>query len=107
MAFNFFYNRLTFGCRSSPALFDKLSQALCWIATHKYRIDNILHLLDDFLTIDKPDSIGERTMALLLHMFHRLNIPLAQHKTQGPTTMLEYLGIVLDTDKMEARLPRE
>ena len=100
------YVRLVFGCRSSPKIFDTLSQALCWIATNNYGIETIFHLLDDFLTVDKPDDcIGERTMALLTMIFGRLHIPLALHKCIGPTVCLEYLGIILDSSKMEARLP--
>lgn len=50
-------------------IFDTLSQTICWIAKHNYDIDVILilHLLDDFLTIDPPSECGERTMALLTH----------------------------------------
>ena len=44
----YFYCRLAFGSRSSPKLFDYLSQAVCWIAHHKYGIECIFHLLDDF-----------------------------------------------------------
>lgn len=42
-------------------------------------------------------------------IFHRLRLPLSEKKTIGPTCELEYLGIILDTDKMQARLhvPRE
>lgn len=47
----YFFNRLVFGCRSSPKIFDTLSQAICWIAKNNYHIENILHLLDDFLVI--------------------------------------------------------
>ncbi|VDI11363.1 Hypothetical predicted protein [Mytilus galloprovincialis] len=60
----YFYVRLTFGCRSSPKIFDHLSQALCHIAENNYKVNSILHLLDDFLTIDPPDADGERTMAI-------------------------------------------
>ena len=28
----YFFNKLVFGCRSSPKIFDTLSQAICWIA---------------------------------------------------------------------------
>lgn len=98
--------RLVFGCRSSPRIFDSLSQAICWIAHNNYGVETIFHLLDDFLTVDKPDiCIGERTMAVLSLLFGRLRIPLAKHKCVGPTVCLEYLGIVLDSSKMEARLP--
>ena len=102
------YVRLVFGCRSSPKIFDNLSQAVCWIATANYGIDTIFHLLDDFLTVDPPDGCsGERTMSLLTLLFGRLNIPLALHKCIGPTVCLEYLGIILDSSKMEADLPSD
>ncbi|VDI78563.1 Hypothetical predicted protein, partial [Mytilus galloprovincialis] len=53
------------------------------------------------------DTSGDRTMALITLIFNRLNIPLSKKKTVGPHTTLEYLGIILDTDKMEARLPQD
>ena len=105
----FYYNyvRLPFGCRSSPKLFDMLSSAICWISEHNYNINVIFHLLDDFLTIDKPDACGERTMALLSLIFNKLNVPLSAKKTVGPTCELEYLGVILDTVNMQARLPED
>lgn len=87
--------RLPSGSRSSPKIFDHLSQAICWIAKNNKGIQNILHLLDDFLTIDQPNMIGERTMALLCTIFKRLNIPISMKKTVGPTTSLEYMYPVL------------
>jgi len=44
----YFYQRLDFGCRSSPVLFDHLSKTICWIMQHNYGIEHVLHLLDDF-----------------------------------------------------------
>lgn len=101
----FFYTRLVFGSRSSCKIFDTLSQAVVWIAKHRYGIRHILHLLDDFLVVDSPESIPERSMAVLCLIFNRLAIPLAKHKSVGPVHQLEYLGIILDSVKMEARLP--
>ncbi|XP_021339760.1 uncharacterized protein LOC110440977 [Mizuhopecten yessoensis] len=103
----YFYNKLAFGCRSSPKIFDTLSQAVCWIAENCYGVEHILHLLDDFITFEHPDKCGERNMALLHHIFNRLGIPMAKHKTSGPNTVMEYLGIVLDSENMEARLPED
>jgi hypothetical protein len=68
-------------------------------AQNNYNISVIFHLLDDFLTINKPDECGERTMALLSLIFNKLNIPLSPKKTIGPVCELEYLGIILDTIK--------
>ena len=100
------YVRLVFGCRSSPRIFDSLSQAISWIASHKYGIEIIFHLLDDFLTVNEPDLCkGLRTKALLTYIFGLLAIPLSLHKCIGPSSCLEYLGIILDSENMEARLP--
>ena len=46
-------------------------------------------------------------MSTLINIFKKLNIPLSSKKTVGPITCLEYLGIILDTTLMEARLPQE
>ncbi|XP_071169413.1 uncharacterized protein [Mytilus edulis] len=103
----YFFKRLVFGCRSSPKIFDTLSTAICWIAQNKYGIKNILHLRDDFLVIEPQEVNAQATMTRLLNMFKELGIPLSAKKTEGPCVVLEYLGITLDTSKMEARLPRE
>ena len=99
--------RLAFGCRSSPKIFDTLAQAVCWIAINKYDVECILHLLDDFLTIDKPDSEGRLTFTSMLHIFNSLGIPLSENKLEGPCTCLEYLGVILDSEKMLCLLPRD
>ncbi|XP_033763092.1 uncharacterized protein LOC117344458 isoform X1 [Pecten maximus] len=99
------YVRLPFGSRSSPKIFDQLSQAIVWIAVNNYGISNMLHLLDDFLTVDDPSHDSDRTMALITMIFNKLQIPLSKKKTIGPTCIIEYLGIILDSNKMEARLP--
>ncbi|CAG2235998.1 unnamed protein product [Mytilus edulis] len=88
-----------------PVCSTLLSTSVCWIAQNNYDIKVIFHLLDDFLTVDKPSDCGERTMALLSLIFNKLNIPLSSKKTVGPVCELEYLGIILDTINMQARLP--
>ena len=97
--------RLAFGCRSSPKIFDSLARAVCWIATNNYNIRCILHLLDDFLTIDMPNASGENTYSTMIYIFNSLCIPLSEKKLEGPCTCLEYLGVILDSDKMQCRLP--
>ena len=70
--------RLAFGCRSSHKIFDSLAQAVCWIAANKYGVHYILHLLDDFLTIDKPNSNPDITFNTMLFIFNALGIPLSE-----------------------------
>lgn len=103
----YFFTRLVFGSRSSPKLFDNLSRAVCWIARNNYNIPNILHLLDDFLVIESAAVNATVTMERLLSVFSKLCIPLGAHKTVGPCTSLEYLGVILDSVTSELRLPLE
>ncbi len=100
----YFYTRLVFGSRSSPRIFDSLSCAICWILQNNYGIKHVLHLLDDFLGVEPPTVDADRTMEILLYVFSLLGVPLSPSKTVGPTPELEYLGIILDSMRMEARL---
>ena len=34
-------------------------------------------------------------------------VPIAEHKTEGPSLIIEFLGIIIDSQKMEARLPSD
>lgn len=101
----YFYTRLVFGCRSSPKIFDHLSRAIVWIAKNNYGIQRILHLLDDFLTLDDPTFPAFRTMAVLTLLLKKLCIGYSLSKTVGPVHDLEYLGLILDTVNMQCRLP--
>ena len=86
-------------------IFDTLSQVISRIASHNYGNETIFHRLDDFLTVDESDlCTGLRTKALLDLIFAILKVPLS-HKCIGPSCCLEYLGIILDSKRMEARLP--
>jgi len=86
----YFFVRLPFGSRSSPKLFDLLSQAIVWIAEHNYGIPKMLHLLDDFFVVDTAENGGERTRALITLLFNRLKVALSHKKTLGPLQEIEF-----------------
>ena len=108
----FYYDKvLPFGLRSAPFLFDQLSEAVEWLLLNHCGISFVCHILDDFLVIEPPSPIAphnsacQQSLSSMLLTFRNLGIPIAPHKTQGPSTTLEFMGIVLDSDRMEARLP--
>ena len=103
----YFFTRLPFGSRSSPKLFDLFSQAIVWIAENNYGIPHMLHLLDDFFVVDSDRVAGERTRVMMLSLFDRLQVPLSLSKTIGPVQVIEYLGILLDSQRMESSLPSD
>ena len=70
----------------------------------------LLHYLDDFLTMGRAGSAEcARNLQLLVHMelCRELGVPLKWQKVEGPSTTLTFLGIVLDTVKMEMRLSEQ
>ncbi|XP_073685315.1 uncharacterized protein [Garra rufa] len=103
----YFSVRLTFGCKSSPKIFNMLSEAVCWILSNNYAIPHLIHLLDDFLVISPPDAIPAAHISTVQKVFSDLGIPIAQEKTMGPATSIEFLGINLDSAKFQASLPKE
>lgn len=71
---------LSFSCRSSPKIFGCLSEALYWILLNKCKLPFIF-----FLT--------------------KYSFP--KEKNIGPSTHLEFLGLILDSKAMQASLPEE
>lgn len=101
---------LPFGLTSAPFLFNQLSEAVEWLLLNHCGISFVCHILDDFLVIEPPSPIAPHNLACqhslssMLLSFN-LGIPTTPHETQGHSTTLEFMGIVLDSDGMEARLP--
>ena len=103
---NYYFDRcLPMGLTSSCKTFEALSTAVQWIAQTKLRISHMLHLLDDFLIISGSHEQCSRELALFLELCSYLGIPMAPDKTVGPSTVLSFAGIELDTVHSEARLP--
>ena len=99
--------RLPFGLRSAPKLFNILADFLSWILESK-GVSPILHYLDDFLTMGPPSSTTcQENLNIINEVCSYLGVPLALEKLEGPTQSLTFLGIVLDTSRMEIRLPED
>ena len=66
-----------------------------------------LHYLDDFLLLGPPDyPICAEVLRILLQLSEELGVLVAGGKTEGPTTLLEFLGIEIDTELLQMRLPQ-
>ena len=96
---------LPFGLRSAPKIFSALADFITWVL-HCHAIPHQLHYLDDFLFLVLPSSHrGVSLVAEVSGIFRMLGIPVAMHKTEGPSTTLVFLGILIDTHAFELRLP--
>jgi len=84
-----------------------LADLVSWIAIQQ-GISCILHYLDDFLLVGPPhSSICQQNLETFIHLCSDLGIPLVSEKIDGATTSLAFLGIIIDTHRMEIRLPAE
>ena len=96
---------LPIGLRSAPYIFNQLSDALEWILSHNYGVHNILHILDDFFIAEQSKLHCLQSFTTLLKVFMAVKAPVVASQTLGPSQVLEFMGIVLDSVRMEARLP--
>ena len=97
---------LPFGLRSSPFLFNQLSDSIEWILKHNYGLHHVIHILDDFFIAEPSKVLCLESFSTLLRVFMSLNAPLVASKTIGPSQVHEFMGIVLDSVRMEASPPR-
>ena len=67
-----------------------------------------MHYSDDFLLIGPTSSpTCQRNLHIFTQACADLGVPLAVEKAKGPSTQLTFLGILLDTNRMEIRLPND
>ena len=98
---------LPFRLRSAPKIFTAVADALQYILQEQ-GIVHILHYLDDFLLLGRSGKADcEKGLHIAMEMCHRLGVPIAEHKTEGSTQVLTFLGIEVDSERMEVRLPED
>ena len=98
---------LPFGLRSVPIIFTAVADALEWIVRHQ-GVPHIFHYVDDFIIVGKPESLDcGMHLSTLLQTCESLGVPIAPEKCEGPLSVLTVLGIEIDTDLMQLRLPTD
>ena len=72
---------------------------------HSYQIPDLLHYLDDFVTMGPPESSQcAHNLHIALPICKRLGLALHLGKCVGPSTVLVVLGMELDSVNQVARL---
>ena len=98
---------LPFGLRSAPKIFTADVDALAWAFCDR-GIQHQLHYLDDFLFLGRPGSAEvSHCLSDVLKLLRDLGFPVALHEIKGPSTTVTFLGIVIDTQLLQLRLPAE
>ena len=88
---------LPFGLRTSPFIFNLFAEGLHWILEHVFH-RQLVHYLDDFLLVNDPDPEFFGQLASYLGFYEKVS-------KRADGYQADFLGIELDTDAMQARLP--
>ena len=98
---------LPFGLRSAPLIFTAVADALQWIMENK-GVHPVFYYLDDFITLGLPLSPQcQRNLEGIIHSCQSTGTPLEEDKCEGPSSVISFLGMELDSQKMEIRLPAD
>ena len=101
---------LPFGLRSAPKIFNATADALEWMIAHRGGrcVEFIIHYLDDFLFGGGSGSDScANSLAVALQVCREVGFPIMKEKVVEATTLIEFLGFLIDTRAMEIRLPLE
>lgn len=97
---------LPFGLRSSPYIFNSFADMLLWIIIHFFDIP-ALHYLDDYFTVGLLLKECQYAMDVICQVFELVGVPLAKDKVEGPSQVITFLGIEIDSVALVARLPKD
>ena len=90
---------LPFGLRTAPFIFNLFSEGLHWISEWVFTRD-LVHYLDDFLFVNDPDPEFFGTIASYLGLAENI-------KKRKDGWVVDFTGIELDSNLMEARLLKD
>ena len=90
-----------------PPSYLTFADALLWIISVRYCISGVTHYLDDFFITGSDFSscrqkVQQHSFNLRDHLRH-----IAENKLEGPSQVLTYLGIEIDTVNGVIQLPEE
>ena len=98
---------LPFGLRSAPKIFTAVADALEWCIARQ-GVELVYHYLDDFITLGPPDSdICMRNLQCIERECKVLRVPLAPEKREGPSAVMVFLRIEIDSQAGVIRLPED
>ena len=94
-----------FGLRSAPKIFNAVADALKWVIKQR-GVAHVYHYLDDFITLGESGAdTCSKNLQLILDVCRELGVTVALEKCAGPAVCIVFLGIELDSEKLEMRLP--
>ena len=95
----------SFGCRGSSMSQQRVSDAVCYLmSTENFKT---LAYVDDFCGIQQTLPAAEEAYAAFVSLTDTLGLKLAPDKCFSPSTKMEWLGFLFDTEAMSITLPSD
>lgn len=101
---NFCDNRLCFGLRTGPCHYVKISAFVSRVLKEKFGLD-VIHYFDNFLCKGSSYEMCEYAQQCVIATLRYLGFYISWKKLASPSQVTKYLGILIDSVKMELRLP--
>ena len=74
----------------------------------KEGVQAVYHYLDDFIILGPSGSeVHGESLQILHEVCNDLGVPLASEKQEGPSSVITFLRIIIDTNNQGLRLPEE
>ena len=99
-------NRLSFGLRCAPNIFNALSDFVVLVAKG-YGVVNVVNYLDDFIVVASSREECLRQRNLLMEVIKFLGFRISLNKVTEPNQVTTFLGITINSVAMELTLPVE
>lgn len=105
----FYYDAcLPMGCSISCHYFELFSTFLDWVVRYETGSRSVIHYLDDFFFVSPGGSgLCQFLLDTFRFLMDKFGVPLSAEKTEGPCTVLSFLGIEIDSVQMVFRLPAD
>ena len=97
---------LLFGLRSAPIIFSAVADAIEWIVRQR-GVNLITHYIDNFIILGKAKSNECAGLSTVHEVCEDVGAPIAWDKGEGPATCMSILGIEVDSEAQELRLPQD
>ena len=97
---------LPFGTSISCSHFQKVSDAIAYLVEHKTS-KKLTNYLDDYLFTALLHSLCNRQVRVFLEICEQIKMPISPEKTEWATTMITFLGFLIDTFNRIIGVPQE
>ena len=95
---------LPFGAAISCSIFQEFSDALSFIIRKRNEEENI-NYLDDFFFAALLKKFCDEYVQNFLDLCQQINFPVSLEKTEWGTTVIAFLGLLIDTKKQLVCVP--